>query len=143
MLAPQWMSRCSAKQTKIKLYLTVALVVRKRASWLILDTSGELFIISLTLEIGSEMFLLLADVWSSFSVVLPDIFKRAQRETELQVVLDCDAVLLLALNEITYNCCYVTSPSIDVESLLRPTRIQYVWRSVVVVFLQTYRGAQP
>lgn len=107
-----------------------------------LDTSGELFIISLTLEIGSEMFLLLADVWSSFSVVLPDIFKRAQREAELQVVLDCDAVLLLALNEITYNCSYVMSPSIDVESLLRPTRIQYVWRSVVVVLLQTYSDAQ-
>lgn len=68
------MSRCSVDRTEIKLKLTVALVVRKRASWLILDTSGELFIISLTLEIGSEMFFLFVDVWSSFSGVFPDIF---------------------------------------------------------------------
>ena len=47
--------------------LTVALVVRNRASWLMLETSGELFIISLTLEMGREMFFLLVDVWSSLS----------------------------------------------------------------------------
>lgn len=97
--------------------------MRKRASWLILDTSGELFIISLTLEMGSEMFLLLADVCSSFSGVFPDIFTRAQRETDLLVVLNCDAVLLLPLNKIPHNCNYVMSPPIDVESLLPPVNM--------------------
>lgn len=39
-----------------------------------LDTSGELFIINLTLEIGSEIDFLLADVWSSLSELFWDIF---------------------------------------------------------------------
>lgn len=100
--------------------LTVALVVRKRASWLMLDTSGELFIISLTLEIGSEMVFLLADVGSSFSGVLPDIFGPAQRETELQVVLKCDAVLRRSLIGVYLCCCCVLSSPSGVESPLRP-----------------------
>lgn len=51
----------------INAQLTVAFVVRKRASWLMLDTSGELFIINLTLEIGSEIVFLFVGVWSSLS----------------------------------------------------------------------------
>lgn len=39
-----------------------------------LDTSGELFIINLTLEIGSEIDFLPADVWSSLSGLFWDIF---------------------------------------------------------------------
>lgn len=39
-----------------------------------LDTSGELFIINLTLEMGSEIDFLLADAWSSLSELLWDIF---------------------------------------------------------------------
>lgn len=35
-----------------------------------LDTSGELFIINLTLEMGSEIDFLLADAWSSLSELL-------------------------------------------------------------------------
>lgn len=81
----------------IKVQLTVALVVRKRASWLMLETSGELFIINLTLEIGREMFFLLVDVWSSLSGVFWDIFMRTRRQTggTSSIVLNCDAFLLL------------------------------------------------
>lgn len=64
-----------------KVQLTVALVVRKRASWLMLETSGELFIISLTREIGSEIVFLLADVWSSLSELFWAIFVGTRHET--------------------------------------------------------------
>lgn len=85
-----------------------------------LDTSGELFIINLTLEIGSEMVFLLAEVGSSFSGVLPDIFEPAQRETDLQVVLKCDAVLLRSLIRVrSYRRCVLSPPS-GPESTLRP-----------------------
>lgn len=77
--------------------LTVALVVRNRASWLMLDTSGELFMISLTREIGSEMVFLLLDAWSSLSGLFRDIFIKTGRQTggTSSVVLNSDEFLLL------------------------------------------------
>lgn len=68
----------------IKLQLTVALVVRKRASWLMLETSGELFMISLTLEIGREMVFLASDEGSAFSGLFWDIFKKLSGDTHKQ-----------------------------------------------------------
>lgn len=46
-----------------------------------LETSGELFMISLTLDIGREIGFLLPDAWSSLPELLCDIFIRTGRET--------------------------------------------------------------
>lgn len=45
-----------------------------------LETSGELFIINLTLEIGSEIVFLFVGVWSSLSELFWDIFMGTRRE---------------------------------------------------------------
>lgn len=68
----------------MKLQLTVALVVRKRASWLMLETSGELFMINRTLEMGREIVFLASNAGSSFSGRFCDIFTKLLRDTDKQ-----------------------------------------------------------
>lgn len=71
-----------------RLDLTVALVVTNKASWLMLETSGELFIISFTRDMGRETFLLFNE-WLTLTfppALLADILpeKRAKLTTARQ-----------------------------------------------------------